>query len=153
MEYLDTDLGCVLLVKSCLCEERTETLEKVQPQTCPNAETQSGYNMLPSPHTQMSIEYNSGALWLQKLQDRVSQKNRKKARPAANREQKNKVSRIAKPLVPVAITKHQTQSTPGRIKINPHTEGPFILSIYLRYKMSTFQPKIIKDARGKNGTV
>lgn len=50
LEYLDTELGCVLLVKSCLCEERKETLEKVQPQTCPNSETQSDYKMLPPPH-------------------------------------------------------------------------------------------------------
>lgn len=146
-------MGCVLLVKSCLCEERTENVEKVQPQTCPKAETQSGYNMLPSPPTQMSTEYNSNALWLKKRQDKESQKSRTKARPTAISVQINKVSRISKPLVPVAITKHQTQSTPGGIKINPHTEGALNLSIYLRYKMSSFQPKIIKDARGKNGTV
>lgn len=69
MEYLDTELGCVLLVKSCLCEERKETLEKVQPQTCPNSETQSDYKML-TPH--MSLDYNSSALWLKKLQDEES---------------------------------------------------------------------------------
>lgn len=68
---------------------------------------------------------------VEKLQDKESLRRTEQRQAPQPKLDKNKVSRIFNCLVPMAKTKHQTQPSPGRIKVDPHTEGPLNLSIYV----------------------
>lgn len=69
---------------------------------------------------------------VEKLQDKESLRRSEQRQAPQPKLGKNKVSRIDNCLVPMAITKHQTQPSSGRIKIDAHTEGPLNLYIYVR---------------------
>ena len=86
--------------------------------------------MLPSFHKNVhSVQHQ--CFMVEKLQDKESLRRSEQRQAPQSKLGKNKVSKIVNCLVPMAITKNQTQSSPGRIKIDPHTECPPYLSIYV----------------------